>query len=232
MSVLRAIRDEHTGNVLTALSRPCKSRNLTYGELEPCFVYGLLEDLRVTPNSLVVDLGSGAGNLVIQAAIQTGCTAFGIELRAELAAVAADAVVAARKACDALHINIGQVALAQGDMLTSDETTKALVEADVVIVNNKVFDSHLNERILTLLVALLKHGAVVVSTERLISGMTTRSGRSFAHGRSLEVIARPYQEGSVSWAHNGGAYFLHTVYDADNVRARQDYASVEYARGI
>ena len=142
MSVLRAIRDEHTGNVLTALSRPCKSRNLTYGELEPCFVYGLLEDLRVTPNSLVVDLGSGAGNLVIQAAIQTGCTAFGIELRAELAAVAADAVVAARKACDALHINIGQVALAQGDMLTSDETTKALVEADVVIVNNKVFDSH------------------------------------------------------------------------------------------
>ena len=142
MSVLRAIRDEHTGNVLTALSRPCKSRNLTYGELEPCFVYGLLEDLRVTPNSLVVDLGSGAGNLVIQAAIQTGCTAFGIELRAELAAVAADAVVAARKACDALHINIGQVALAQGDMLTSDETTKALVEADVVIVNNKVFDSY------------------------------------------------------------------------------------------
>ena len=142
MSVLRAIRDEHTGNVLTALSRPCKSRNLTYGELEPCFVYGLLEDLRVTPNSLVVDLGSGAGNLVIQAAIQTGCTAFGIELRAELAAVAADAVVAARKACDALHINIGQVALAQGDMLTSDKTTKALVEADVVIVNNKVFDSY------------------------------------------------------------------------------------------
>uniref|UniRef100_D8PY62 Histone-lysine N-methyltransferase, H3 lysine-79 specific n=1 Tax=Schizophyllum commune (strain H4-8 / FGSC 9210) TaxID=578458 RepID=D8PY62_SCHCM len=229
MRILRAIRDKYIANIPTALSRASRSRNLTYGELEPCFVYGLLDDLRVARHSVLVDLGSGAGTFVIQAAIQTGCTAFGIELQTELADIAADAVINARSACAARHINIGQVTLVQGDMLASCETAKAMSKADVVMVNNKVFDSTLNESILIELVPLMKHGAVIVSTERFIDGKATRSGRSCPHGRSLEVVARPYQEGSVSWSHSSGIYFIHTVYDADDCRSRQAYASAKYA---
>lgn len=75
------LKKEHLG-----LSDPAYQRvtectgQAQYGRTCPTFVHQVLQLLQVTPDDHLVDLGSGVGSVVLQAAATVGCRATGIEM--------------------------------------------------------------------------------------------------------------------------------------------------------
>lgn len=50
-----------------------------YGEMLPPFVSEIARIAQLGPSSVMVDLGSGIGNVLLQVSLQTGCVAYGCE---------------------------------------------------------------------------------------------------------------------------------------------------------
>ncbi|KAI5824471.1 S-adenosyl-L-methionine-dependent methyltransferase [Schizophyllum commune Tattone D] len=216
MSLLRTVRNSEVDARVQCLRSMDEDSKLTYGELQPAFAYRLLEDEKLDHKSCFVDLGSGIGNLVIQAAVQCGCKAFGIELREDLHAVAVDSLAFAQSQCFQRGIHMGTVHLLQGDMLNSAPVQTWISSADVLFVNNKAFDATLNQRILDSLLIKLKHGAVIVSTMVFIESKRLRNGKTRA------ILPDGLQKGSVSWADAAGVYYWHRIYKEGEQHIKQD----------
>lgn len=113
--------------------------NEVYGELMPSFTSDIITATGLNSSSLLMDLGSGVGNVLIQASLQTGCRSYGIELLEGPADVARQQWKQFRKRCRMWGVCTGDVELEEGDMLQSKRVTELLGQADVVLVNNKVF---------------------------------------------------------------------------------------------
>ncbi|PIL29975.1 hypothetical protein GSI_07886 [Ganoderma sinense ZZ0214-1] len=198
-----------------------------YGELMPAFVTDLIEATGLTEESVFLDLGSGVGNVVLQASLETGCTSYGIEIMPGPAQIGRRQLEEFKTRCRMWGVRAGKVELEEGDMLKSPRVDELVRTADVVLVNNKVFLESLNEALRQKFLDL-KEGAIVVSLKCLMG-----SGRAAARERSsspalkernldhigeiFTVTARPYRPGSVSWGGGGGEYFLQRM-------NREDYA--------
>jgi H3 lysine-79-specific histone-lysine N-methyltransferase len=87
-----------------------------------------------------LDLGSGVGNAAMQASLQTGCKSFGIELLPSTAQVAQLHLEHFLQRCRMWGLQPGEVDLRAGDMLANHEVDEVICVADVVLVNNEVFD--------------------------------------------------------------------------------------------
>lgn len=111
-----------------------------YGELMPILSHEIIRLTQLREDSLFLDLGSGVANVVVQAALQTGCTAYGIELMPQPARVARDMREQIRIRARMWGVNIGQMELEEGDMLKSRRVDELMSKADVVLVDNKVFE--------------------------------------------------------------------------------------------
>ncbi|TRM55344.1 histone methylation protein DOT1-domain-containing protein [Schizophyllum amplum] len=177
MNLVREVRQAEIDADVKTLSSRGKERNITYGELQPHFAFMIFDEHRLGRDSTVVDLGSGIGNLVVQAAVQTGCSAFGVELRPELACLAERIRRATVQECEERGICMGNVTLESGDMFASTLLPHWIRQADLIIVNNKAFSSELNEAIIARLLLKAKHGASIVSTALFITGQRTRYAR-------------------------------------------------------
>lgn len=110
-----------------------------YGELTPRFVSELVRVGALAPGKLFVDLGAGVGNVVLQAALESGCDAFGVELAERPAQVAVTFLDQFERRCKMWGVSAGHVELCEADMLESARVDELLPRADVVLVNNKVF---------------------------------------------------------------------------------------------
>lgn len=111
-----------------------------YGELLPNFVEDNIIRLGgLGPGKLLVDLGSGVGNVPIQAALQTGCTSFGIEVMEAPADIANEQLEQVKIRARMWGVTMGDVELVRGDMLEDPRVSELMSKADVVLVNNKVF---------------------------------------------------------------------------------------------
>eukprot|EP01130_Rhizamoeba_saxonica_P012371 TRINITY_DN5200_c0_g1_i2.p1 TRINITY_DN5200_c0_g1~~TRINITY_DN5200_c0_g1_i2.p1 ORF type:complete len:225 (+),score=54.07 TRINITY_DN5200_c0_g1_i2:569-1243(+) len=62
--------------------------NQVYGEALPNFVRFLINELKITPDDVFYDIGSGLGNILFQVSAQTGCKCIGIEIRKDLHKIA------------------------------------------------------------------------------------------------------------------------------------------------
>jgi H3 lysine-79-specific histone-lysine N-methyltransferase len=111
-----------------------------YGELMPALSHEIIRLTQLREDSLFLDLGSGVANVVVQAALQTGCTAYGIELMPQPARVARDMAKQIRIRARMWGIDIGEIELEEGDMLKSKRVDELMSKADVVLVDNKVFE--------------------------------------------------------------------------------------------
>ena len=111
-----------------------------YGELLPSFVTNLIKDTRLSANHLFLDLGSGVGNVVLQASLTTGCRSYGIELNSTPAKLARDQLEQFRIRCRMWGLSMGEVELEEGNMLMSPRTHELIRQADVILVNNKAFE--------------------------------------------------------------------------------------------
>ncbi|KAH7884000.1 S-adenosyl-L-methionine-dependent methyltransferase [Phlebopus sp. FC_14] len=191
-----------------------------YGELMPSFTSDIISATGLTSSSLLMDLGSGVGNVLVQASLQAGCRSYGIELMQGPAEVAREQLRQFQKRCRMWGVRMGEVELEEGDMLTSERVSELLPQADVVLVNNKVFQQSLNEALRTRFLDL-KEGAIVVSLKPFVTPNARVTERNVDDISAIfDVVERPYRSGSVSWGSGGGTYYLHRV-------DREGYANIK-----
>lgn len=111
-----------------------------YGELMPSLAHEIIVLTGLGEGKLFLDLGSGVGNVVVQASLQTGCKGFGVELMPAPAKVGKEMVECLKVRCRMWGVRIGEVELEEGDMLKSAKVDELIGKADVVLVDNKVFE--------------------------------------------------------------------------------------------
>jgi len=179
-----------------------------YGELLPPFINQIFTDTALRPSDVFLDLGSGVGNVALQAALQIGCASHGVEVMphpCELAALQAAEFPARARAWG---LAVGTCGLWQGDFRADARALQLLRAADVVLVNNQAFTPALNEA-LTSLFLELKEGTRVVSLKSFVpAGWKLGARTSGSVIAMLEVKRKEFWSGCVSWKDDGGEYFV------------------------
>ncbi|KAI9164425.1 Nucleosomal histone H3-Lys79 methylase [Blastocladiella emersonii ATCC 22665] len=185
--------------------------NTVYGEINPNFVEMLIDNLGIRSNHTFIDLGSGIGNVVLQVAARTECSSYGIEIQPAAAELAQQQLDEFRARLKYLNRRIGHVELYEGDMLLHPSIPALVRKADVVFVNNYVFQPKLNRALLELFLDL-KDGARVVSLREFApvdNRITARNADSIE--ALFEVDANTYPSGFVSWTDQPGKWYVHTM---------------------
>ena len=140
MRIIEENYQRTVGPNVPSLKRYEAFSSTVYGELMPSLAQEMINITRLKEDSLFVDLGSGVGNVVVQASLQTGCRSYGIELMPHPARVATDMAEQMKIRCRMWGIVVGDMELEQGDMLKSRRVDELISQADVVLVDNKVFE--------------------------------------------------------------------------------------------
>ncbi|KAK7064802.1 histone-lysine N-methyltransferase, H3 lysine-79 specific [Favolaschia claudopus] len=201
-----------------------------YGELMPSLVHDIITLTKLNEDSLFLDLGSGVGNVVVQASLQTGCRSYGIELNPKPAKVARDMAANFKVRCRMWGVRVGDIELEEGDMLKSARVNELIAQADVVLVDNKVFEQSLNEQLRPKFLDL-KEGAHVVSLAPFVPSLNARVTERNVDDISaiFDVTERHYHSGSVSWGNGGGSYYIHRVDRTGYADIRERFES---SRGV
>lgn len=182
-----------------------------YGELLPRFVHEIFRETRLDSSQVFVDLGSGVGNVVLQAALEVGCESWGIEMMPNPCLVANLQAKELPARAKLWGLSIGKMQVIQGNFLSTPEIDDVLRRADVILINNQAFTADLNDK-LVLKFLDLKQGAKIVSLKSFAMGggfkMTARNSGDPRH--LLNVEKKEYHSGCVSWTDVGGNYFIAT----------------------
>ncbi|KAI4151278.1 MAG: hypothetical protein L6R39_002075 [Caloplaca ligustica] len=181
-----------------------------YGELLPKFVSDIFRVTGLGPDHVFVDLGSGVGNVVLQAALEAGCESWGCEIMGNACVLAALQEQEFKARCRLWGLTNGSINLQSGDFLENATIHKALQRADVVLVNNQAFTPELNDR-LTSQFLDLKEGCKIVSLKSFVpAGHKITSRNLNSPYNVLDVVEKHYYSGCVSWTDASGSYFVST----------------------
>jgi [histone H3]-lysine79 N-trimethyltransferase len=189
-----------------------------YGELLPRFISRVLKQTKLKSDQIFVDLGSGVGNVVLQAALESGCESWGCEMMENACKLADLQHKEFRARCRLWGLLPGNVHLEKGDFLKSTVIQDVLKKADVVLINNQAFTPELNDS-LKLLFLDLKEGCQIVSLKPFVPEghkITERNAGSIMN--LFNVEKKEYFSGNVSWTDNSGFYYIQTK-DSSRVRA-------------
>lgn len=190
-----------------------------YGELLPRFISTILKkDTNMKSDQIFVDLGSGVGNCVLQAALEVGCESWGCEMMENACALAELQAKEFAARCRLWGMSCGSIYLERGDFLKNEAIRKILPKADVVLVNNQAFTPTLNED-LTNLFLDLKEGARVVSLKSFKpEGHTNEALTAGAIYNILDVVKKEYHSEHVSWTDARGNYYV-SIKDSSRFKA-------------
>lgn len=190
-----------------------------YGELLPKFISLILkQDVKMKSDEIFVDLGSGVGNCVLQAALEVGCESWGCEMMDNACDLAELQEKEFNARCRLWGLSAGDIHLERGDFLKNPAILKILQRADVILVNNQAFTPKLNED-LTNLFLDLKEGAKIVSLKSFVPhGHRITSKNLSAACNRLEVVQKSYFSACVSWTETEGTYYVSTK-DSSKVQA-------------
>ncbi|OLN83733.1 Histone-lysine N-methyltransferase, H3 lysine-79 specific [Colletotrichum chlorophyti] len=180
-----------------------------YGELNHIFISSILQErTKMKSDQVFVDLGSGVGNVVFQAALEIGCESWGCEQMENPCdfAEAQEREFGAR--CKMWGLLPGRVNLERGDFTKSTRIHDALKRADVVLVNNQAFTPTLNAELVNMFLDL-KQGCKIVSLKSFVNDQGTRNSNDIANN-ILDVETLTYPENWVSWTNAGGTYCIST----------------------
>lgn len=186
------------------------TKDNTYGELLHKFISKIIKETALTSDQVFVDLGSGVGNVVLQAALEAGCESWGCEMMGP----ACDLAEAQEKEfdvrCRLWGIKPGKVHLQRGDFRENTSIKKAMARADVILVNNEVFGSDLNQNLVDMFLDL-KDGCKVVSLKSFVPAGYKRTKRNAENPVGvLHNEQKEYFRNFVSWKDDGGSYFIAT----------------------
>ncbi|KAF7306373.1 Histone-lysine N-methyltransferase, H3 lysine-79 specific [Mycena indigotica] len=212
MRVVEENYQRSVGPYMQSLKQYEAFSSAVYGELTPSLIYKIVRQTGLNSNSLFIDLGSGVGNIVVQASLQSGCHSYGVELNRKPAKIAAKMVKSFQVRARMWGLECGKVEVEEGDMITSPHVHKLLSQADVVLINNKIFPQTLNEQLRPKFLDL-KEGAYVVSLAPFVPSLNGRVTERNLDDIStiFEVKEFPYHSGDVSWGSAGGSYYVHRV---------------------
>lgn len=179
-----------------------------YGELLPRFASQIFRDAKLTSDQIFIDLGSGVGNVVLQAALEIGCDSWGCEIMPNPCDLADRQADEFRARCKLWGIAPGKVHLIQGNFLTDEEVAKVLTRADAILVNNQAFTPGLNDD-LVLKFLDLKEGARLISLKSFVpSGFRMQARNAHDPRNLLSVTRKEYGSCCVSWTDSGGEYYV------------------------
>jgi [histone H3]-lysine79 N-trimethyltransferase len=179
-----------------------------YGELLPRFCSDIFRQVGLNESHVFVDLGSGVGNVVLQAALEVGCESWGIEMMknpCDLAELQAKEFPA-RAALWGL--TAGKANLIRGNFTENTEISAVLQRADVVLVNNQAFTPQLND-VLKNMFLDLKEGAKVASLKPFVSDKI-KARNAWSAENTLVQKKYEYFSGSVSWTNQMGNWYIAT----------------------
>lgn len=179
-----------------------------YGELLPRFCSAIFQQIKLNHEHVFIDLGSGVGNVVLQAALEVGCESWGVEMMknpCDLAEVQANEFPGRTKLWG---IACGSVNLVRGDFTNLPEITPVLQKADVVLVNNQAFTPALNAALIAMFLDL-KDGAKIVSLKPFVPEDHRIGPRTLGNPVNLFTQERyEYFSQSVSWTDQSGYYYI------------------------
>lgn len=190
-----------------------------YGELLPKFISTILrKDTKLHSGQIFVDLGSGVGNVVLQAALEVGCESWGCEMMEKACNLAELQEIEFRARCQLWGLAAGEVHLEKGDFLRNTAIGNILRKADVVLVNNQAFTPELNENLISLFLDL-KEGCKIVSLKSFIPSSHKITSRNLDSAHNiLDVTEKQYFSACVSWTDAPGNYYISTK-DSSKLRS-------------
>ncbi|KAH7037657.1 histone-lysine N-methyltransferase, H3 lysine-79 specific [Microdochium trichocladiopsis] len=206
--ILTQVYDRIVAPKVDNLKKYTMGSDNVYGELMHDFVHRILvEQAQMTSDQIFVDLGSGVGNVVLQAALEVGCSSYGFEMMENACDLAEEQEREFRNRCLLWGIAPGRVSLERGDFTKSEKVPQVLKKADVVLVNNKAFTSTLNDHLVSMFLDL-KPGCKIISLKNFVHD--NKAAANSVANNILEVEQFRYHEGWVSWGAAGGDYFVST----------------------
>ncbi|KAL2011555.1 hypothetical protein VTN00DRAFT_4273 [Thermoascus crustaceus] len=189
-----------------------------YGELLPRFISTIFKETKLKSNQVFVDLGSGVGNVVLQAALEIGCESWGCEVMQNACDLAELQQAEFKARCRLWGIAPGKTHLIRGDFLKEESIIKVLQRADVVLINNQAFTPQLNDKLINHFLDM-KEGCQIVSLKSFVpAGHKIQSRNLNSPINLLTVKQRNYWSDSVSWTDVGGTYFIATK-DSSRLKA-------------
>lgn len=205
--ILDQVYDRTVAPKVELLAKYENGSDNVYGELLHPFISDIFERTKLTSDMVFVDLGSGVGNVALQAALERGCESWGCEMM-ENACNLADAQKKEFMArCRLWGIAPGKVHLERGDFRKSEKTLAALKRADVVLVNNQAFTSQLNDHLVNIFLDL-KIGCKIVSLKTFVHD--NKIAENDVASSILEVERLTYPGGYVSWTGAPGTFCIST----------------------
>ena len=217
-SILRQVYDRAVSPKVDILKKYENGTDNVYGELLHPFVSRVLAEAGLESKHLFVDLGSGVGNVVLQAALEFGCESWGCEMMENACNLAEAQEPEFEARCRLWGIETGRVHLERGDFLENKEIQKAMRKADVILVNNQAFTPQLNQS-LTDLFLDLKDGCKIISLRSFVPHGHQITKRNLDNPVNLlDVVQGEYHSKCVSWTDATGSYFIATK-DEGRMRA-------------
>lgn len=181
-----------------------------YGELLPRLISDMFKQTKLRPDQKFVDLGSGVGNVVLQAALEIGCDSWGCEMMPNACHLAELQQAEFKSRCALWGISLGNIHLIRGDFLHHESIIHVLREADVILINNQAFTPQLNDQLVNHFLDM-KEGAQIVSLKSFVpTGHKIQARNLNSPINLLSVRKLNYWSGSVSWTDAGGTYFIAT----------------------
>ncbi|KAG6001058.1 Nucleosomal histone H3-Lys79 methylase [Claviceps pusilla] len=208
--ILDQVYDRTVAPSVELLSKYENGTDYVYGELLHPFISKLLvEQIQMTSDQVFVDLGSGVGNVCLQAALEVGCESWGCEMMENACNLAELQIKEFEARCMLWGIKPGKVQLLRGDFRKNLVIHEALKRADVVLVNNKAFTSQLNDDLVRMFLDL-KPGCKIISLRSFVADFKSNHNINDVGSTILDVEECTYPEGFVSWTNAGGPYFIST----------------------
>lgn len=178
-----------------------------YGELLPKFLSRIFKETGLKSDKVFIDLGSGVGNCVLQAALETGCESWGCEVMDNPSQLAQLQAAEFPARCRLWGIKPGDVHLIHGDFLKNDEVRQVLKRADVILVNNQAFTAELNDKLKYVFLDL-KPGCHIISLKPFRSpSHKIKESNINDPVNVLSVVEKDRWSGMVSWTDDPGKWY-------------------------
>lgn len=208
--ILRQIYDRAVSPEVDLLKAYENGTDNVYGELLDTFVSKILRETKIKSDQVFVDLGSGVGNVVLQAALEIGCESWGCEMMKNAYTLADRQNQEFQARCRLWGVQPGLVRLEKDDFLENNPIKEAIKRADVILVNNQAFTTDLNEK-LKLLFLDVKDGCKIVSLRPFIPpGHLITEWNLYDPINNFRDEEDSYYGSSVSWTDAGGKYYRTT----------------------
>lgn len=148
---------------------------------------------------------------MLQVAGQCGATSYGVEIMSHLHEIGVKQQGEFECRMQAYGKKCGQIVLRNNDFLIDELTDEVLKKADVIFINNYIFDAELMNNIMQKLLDV-KDSVQIITLKSLNSVDKRVNARTAHHIRSIFNVKEYYfGQGFVSWMAEGGSYYVHTI---------------------